>query len=126
MWARGQAWAVYGYTMVYRETRDKEYLRFAEKVADLYIRRLPADLIPYWDFDAPDIPTAPRDASAAAVVASALLELSTLEDDKERADKYYKLAEKMLRNLLRRSIKAVIRILLFCCTLPDTIQPTMR
>lgn len=99
MWARGQAWAVYGYTMVYRETRDKEYLRFAEKVADLYIRRLPADLIPYWDFDAPDIPTAPRDASAAAVVASALLELSTLEDDKERADKYYKLAEKMLRNL---------------------------
>ena len=56
-------------------------------------------MIPYWDFDAPDIPTAPRDASAAAVVASALLELSTLEDDKERADKYYKLAEKMLRNL---------------------------
>ena len=82
----------------------KEYLRFAEKVADLYIRRLPADLIPYWDFDAPDIPTAPRDASAAAVVASALLELSTLEDDKEQADKYYKLAEKMLRNLSTKEV----------------------
>ena len=99
MWARGQAWAIYGYTMVYRETRDKDFLRFAEKVADLYISRLPADLIPFWDFDTPDIPAAPKDASAAAVTASALLELSTLEDDPERSELYYALAKEMLHSL---------------------------
>ena len=99
MWARGQAWAIYGYTMVYRETRDKDFLRFAEKVADLYMSRLPADFIPYWDFDAPDIPNAPKDASAAAITASALLELSTLEDSPERAARYYKKAKEMLHSL---------------------------
>ena len=99
MWARGQAWAIYGYTMVYRETRDKEFLRFAEKLADIYLRRLSPDLIPYWDFDATDIPNAPKDASAAAVTASALLELSTLEDNKKRAVEYYEKAKKMLCNL---------------------------
>lgn len=99
MWARGQSWAIYGYTMVYRETGDKDFLRFAEKVADLYIRRLPTDLIPYWDFDAPNIPNAPKDASAAAITASALLELSTLEDDKVRAKKYREVAVKTLESL---------------------------
>lgn len=74
-------------------------MRFAEKVADLYISRLPADLIPFWDFDAPDIPAAPKDASAAAVTASALLELSTLEDDPERSELYYALAKEMLHSL---------------------------
>lgn len=77
MWARGQAWAIYGYTVVYRETKDPKYLDFAQKVTDVYLERLPEDKVPYWDFDDPDIPNAPRDASAAAVVASALLELST-------------------------------------------------
>ena len=74
-WARGQAWAVYGYTVVYRETKDPKYLDFAQKVTDVYLERLPEDKIPYWDFSAPGIPDAPRDASAASVVASALLEL---------------------------------------------------
>ncbi|WP_290208595.1 glycoside hydrolase family 88 protein [Bacteroides acidifaciens] len=77
MWARGQAWGVYGYTVVYRETKDPKYLDFAQKVTDVYLERLPEDKVPYWDFNAPGIPDAPRDASAAAVVASALLELST-------------------------------------------------
>jgi unsaturated chondroitin disaccharide hydrolase len=77
MWARGQAWAIYGYTVVYRETKDPKYLDFAQKVTDVYLERLPEDKVPYWDFDDPGIPDAPRDASAAAVVASALLELST-------------------------------------------------
>ena len=75
-WARGQAWAIYGYTVVYRETKDPKYLDFVQKVADVYLERLPEDKVPYWDFSAPGIPDAPRDASAAAVVASALLELS--------------------------------------------------
>ena len=77
MWARGQAWAIYGYTVVYRETKDPKYLDFAQKVTDVYSDRLPEDKVPYWDFDDPSIPNAPRDASAGAVVASALLELST-------------------------------------------------
>lgn len=76
MWARGQSWAIYGYTMVYRETQDPKFLDFAQKVTDVYLDRLPEDLVPYWDFDDPNIPDAPRDASAAAVVASALFELS--------------------------------------------------
>ena len=77
MWARGQAWAIYGYTVVYRETKDPKYLDFAQKVTDVYLDSLPEDKVPYWDFDDPSIPDAPRDASAGAVVASALLELST-------------------------------------------------
>src|SRR5688500_7192681 len=99
MWARGQSWAIYGYTMVYRETKDKNFLDFAQKVTDVYLKNLPDDLVPYWDFNAPDIPDAPKDASAAAVVASALLELSTLVEDKATADEYRSKAEKMLVSL---------------------------
>jgi unsaturated chondroitin disaccharide hydrolase len=96
MWARGQSWAIYGYTMVYRETKDSRFLDFAQKVTDVYLSRLPQDLVPYWDFNAPDIPSAPRDASAACVVASALLELSTFVSDKEKAKNYKEKAEQML------------------------------
>ncbi len=99
MWARGQAWAIYGYTMVYRETNDKQFLRFAEKISDIYLTRLPGDYVPYWDFDAPDIPEEPKDASSAAIVASALLELSQLEDNQEKAALYKESALKMLENL---------------------------
>jgi uncharacterized protein YyaL (SSP411 family) len=76
-WARGQAWALYGYTTMYRETRRPEFLAQAGRSARFIMNhpRLPEDGIPYWDFDAPDIPHAPRDASAAAVMASALIEL---------------------------------------------------
>ena len=94
MWARGQAWGIYGYTMVYRFTREPRFLDFAQKIADVYLARLPEDKVPYWDFCDPEIPNASKDASAAAVVASALLELSTYTDGKYRAD-----AEAMLRSL---------------------------
>jgi unsaturated chondroitin disaccharide hydrolase len=99
MWARGQSWAIYGFTMCYRETKRKDFLEFAQKCADIYIKRLPADYIPYWDFDAPGIPNEPRDASAAAVTASALLEMSVLINDKEVAKKYRDYAVKMLTSL---------------------------
>jgi unsaturated chondroitin disaccharide hydrolase len=98
MWARGQAWSIYGYTMVYRETKDPKFLTFAQNVADVYIRRLPEDLIPSWDFDAPATPHAIKDASAAAVTASALLELSQFVD-KPKGDHYRDLAERMLHTL---------------------------
>lgn len=97
-WARGQAWAIYGYTLVYRETRDPKYLDFACKATDVYLKRLPEDMVPYWDFDDPGIPDAPRDASSASVVASALLELHNYCTG-ERRQQYRDAAETMLASL---------------------------
>jgi len=99
MWARGQSWAIYGFTMVYRETKDQQFLNFVQKVSDVYLKNLPADLIPYWDFNAPGIPNAFRDASAAAITASALLELSTFVTNKTKAKMYRRKAEQMLASL---------------------------
>jgi hypothetical protein len=78
-WARGQAWAVYGFTMAFRYTKDTRFLAAARKAADYFIKNLPADKVPFWDFNAPGVPsdTVPRDVSASAVVASGLLELCT-------------------------------------------------
>lgn len=82
-WARGQAWALYGYTMMYREAQDKRYLQQANHIAGylMHHEKMPADKIPYWDFDCPDIPNTVRDASAAAIMASALIELSRYNAD---------------------------------------------
>lgn len=100
MWARGQAWAIYGYTMVYRETKEPRFLDFAQKVANVYLERLPKKMIPCWDFDASKISTdEPKDASAAAITASALLELSTYIKDSKFSHYYYEKAKKMLEKL---------------------------
>lgn len=99
LWGRGQAWAIYGFTMTYRETRDPKFLDFAQKITDVYLERLPEDKIPYWDFDAPNIPNEPKDASAAAIVASALLELSGYVEDEEKAKSYRTQAEQMIEEL---------------------------
>lgn len=81
-WSRGQAWGVYGYTSCYRETRDTAFLQEAVHIADMIMERVKTDdLIPYWDYDAPAGEKTPRDASAAAVTASAFLELSTFVPD---------------------------------------------
>ena len=95
-WARGQAWALYGYTMMYRETGRKAYLDAAENIAGMILNHLPEDGIPYWDFDAPDIPDALRDASAGAIMASAFIELSTLTDESARSEKYLETARTQL------------------------------
>jgi unsaturated chondroitin disaccharide hydrolase len=89
-WARGQAWGLYGYTVMYRKTSDKRYLEQAQKIADFILNHpnLPSDKIPYWDFNADDIPNSLRDASAAAIIASALLELS--DYSKEKKSKVYR------------------------------------
>ena len=99
MWARGQAWAIYGYTMVYRETKDPRFLDFAHKVTSVYLDRLPKDLIPFWDFDAPHTSNEPKDASAAAIVASALIELSGYTKDKALSNEYLIKAKGMLKEL---------------------------
>ena len=91
-WARGQAWAVYGYTACYRYTGDKRYLDHARKVAGFMLddKNMPADLVPYWDYDAPNIPNEPRDVSTAAIIASAFYEMYTYTGDglyKQKADR---------------------------------------
>jgi len=99
-WARGQGWGLYGYTMMYRETGDDAYLKLAEGIADFILNHpnLPADKIPYWDFNAPNIPDARRDASAGAIICSALIELSDYVP-KEKAAQYLEVAKTQLRSL---------------------------
>ena len=105
-WARGQAWGVYGYTMCYRYTHDAKYLEQAEKVYNFIFnnKNLPEDLVPYWDFDAPNIPNEPRDASAAACTASALYELSTYLPDKG----YKETADRIMESLASPSYRAKV------------------
>jgi uncharacterized protein YyaL (SSP411 family) len=97
-WARGQAWGLYGYTMVYRFTKEQDILDHAVAIAEYIIPRLPEDYVPFWDFDAPDIPNDVRDASAGSLIASALIELSAYVDA-EKAARYLSVAENMLREL---------------------------
>ena len=96
-WARGQAWAVYGYTVCYRYTHDRKYLDQAVKTLNFVMQNpnLPDDLIPYWDFDAPNIPNEPRDASSAACIASALYEMNNYLPD----NGYTSLADRIIRSL---------------------------
>ena len=99
LWARGQAWAIYGFTLTYRESKDNEFLVGAMKAADIFLKRLPESHVPFWDFDDPAIPNAPYDASAGAITASALLELSTLCTDRVAGEKYYTAAKNILEAL---------------------------
>lgn len=96
-WARGQAWAVYGYTVCYRYTHDRKYLDQAVKTLNFVMQNpnLPEDLIPYWDFDAPNIPNEPRDASSAACIVSALYEMNNYLPD----NGYTSLADRIIRSL---------------------------
>ena len=119
-WARGQAWAIYGFTMVYRETKDPQFLTCAEGLADFWINHpnMPKDGIPYWDFDVTsemepadwskqrqfDKTNPPRDASAAAIVSSALFELAELSPKNRK--KYYRVAEKTLKTLASDTYRA--------------------
>lgn len=117
-WARGQSWGLYGYVMMYRETGERSYLDFAKNVASFILNHpnMPEDLVPYWDFNAPDLPDdSPyaaqyktyRDASSASILASALIELSTHTEGEESA-LYLAKAEKMLQSLSAEPYKAGI------------------
>ena len=98
-WARGQAWGLYGYTMMARKSGEPAYLSQAENIAKMLLQRLPKDGIPYWDFDAPDIPDALRDASAGAIMASAFIDLARQTADSRLAKQCRRMAEKQLRTL---------------------------
>ncbi|UCS93886.1 glycoside hydrolase family 88 protein [Echinicola marina] len=99
-WARGQAWGLYGYAVMYRATKEQKYLDQAKAIAKFILDHpnMPADKVPYWDFDAPKIPDELRDSSAGAIMAAALLELSDYVDG-ELAEKYNDNAQQMLTTL---------------------------
>jgi unsaturated chondroitin disaccharide hydrolase len=106
-WARGQSWGLYGYTVMYRETGLQRYLDQAQHIAGYLINHpnLPEDKIPYWDYNAPGIPDAKRDASAGAIMASALVELSSYVSEDKRVQ-YLGVAEKQIRSLASSSYMA--------------------
>jgi len=106
-WARGQVWGLYGFTVMYRETKDKKYLEQAKHIAEFILNNpnLPADKIPYWDFNVPNIPNALRDASAGAIMASALLELCRYTDKSEGV-KYFSAAQSIIKTLSSPEYKA--------------------
>lgn len=105
-WARGQAWAIYGYTVAYRFTGDKKYLDHAENVYKFIFnnKNMPEDLVPYWDFDAPGIPNEPRDASSAAIIASALYEMNVHTGN----DTYKQQADKIITSLSTPAYRAEV------------------
>ncbi|NQU55001.1 MAG: glucuronyl hydrolase, partial [Bacteroidetes bacterium] len=105
-WARGQSWAVYSYTVCYRKTRDPKYLAQAESAFGFVANHpnLPEDGVPYWDYNAPNIPDEKRDASSAAILASALYELATYAKSE-----YYKAwADKIMESLASAEYRAAL------------------
>lgn len=106
-WSRGQSWGLYGYTVMYRFTKDKKYLDFARNIAHFILNNpnLPKDKIPFWDYDAPQIPYTERDASAAAIMASALLELGRYTNGSEKQE-FISNAEKILESLSTDNYRA--------------------
>lgn len=106
-WARGQSWGFYGFVTMYRDTREQKYLDQAVNIASFLMNHpnMPEDGIPYWDLDAPGIPDAKRDASAAAIFASGLIELSGYLET-EAADACLAFAEKIVRSLASPAYRA--------------------
>jgi unsaturated chondroitin disaccharide hydrolase len=106
-WARGQVWGLYGFTLMYRETKDKKYLDQANNIAKFILNNpnLPADKIPYWDFNAPNIPDALRDASAGSIMASALLELCRYVN-KADGQNYFNTAQTIIQSLSSPTYKS--------------------
>jgi len=98
-WSRGQAWLIYGFSMAYRYTQDTRFLEAARTAADYYVRNLPADKVPYWDFDVASLTGQPRDSSAAAVAAAGLVELAGFETDTGRALGYRNVARDTIASL---------------------------
>ena len=106
-WSRGQAWGLYGFITMYRDTKNEAYLTLAKNIAEFYLNHpnLPSDFVPYWDFDAGQQPLAYRDASAAAITASALMELGQFTKG-EQKEKYINASVKMLESLSNDTYRA--------------------
>lgn len=107
-WARGQSWGLYGFVLMYRFTKEAQYLEHAKKISKFLLHHpnLPKDKIPYWDYNAKEIPAAYRDVSAASIMASALLELG-IYADKEEKKEYAKAAKKILQSLSTNTYRSM-------------------
>ena len=101
-WSRGQGWAIYGFTMCYRETGDPNFLETAKQVSDYFVDNLPADFVPYYDFLDPSIPNVIKDSSAASIAAAGLLELCGYVSEPALQQKYYQAAKDILVSLCTR------------------------
>jgi unsaturated chondroitin disaccharide hydrolase len=95
-WSRGQAWALYGFTNIYRHSGAERFRAAAERVANFYLHALPPAQVPPWDFRAPDASVAPRDTAAAAIVASGLLDLAAHASTPAASERFRAAAESML------------------------------
>lgn len=98
-WSRGQSWAIYGFTRAYANAGDREFLEAAQHASDWFIAHLPADRVPYWDFQAPKIPDDARDSSAGSMAAAGLIELARLVRDPIARERYHRAAEEILASL---------------------------
>ena len=107
-WSRGQGWGLYGFTMMYRQTGDSKYLKQAIEIGKYIMNHpnMPKDKVPYWDYNAPASKTTPRDASAAALCASAYIELSQYVEDEALATSFLRLAEQMIKSLSSKNYLA--------------------
>jgi unsaturated chondroitin disaccharide hydrolase len=103
-WARGQSWAVAGFTIAYAQTHDARFLDAARRTAAYFLDHLPGDCVPYWDFQAPGIPNAPRDSSAAAIAADGLVKLSRLDPDPTQAESELSAAGGLLTGLITQDL----------------------
>ena len=102
-WSRGEAWAIHGFSTAYRYTADPAMRATAEKAADYFLAHLPADKVPYWDFNLPSTAGQPRDSSAAAIAAAGLVDLASQEPDPARAQTYLGGARDILASLSTRA-----------------------
>lgn len=99
-WSRGQAWGIYGFAGAYEATKEKLFLSVAEKLADYFIKNLPTDYVPYWDFNDPRIPDASKDSSAAAIACSGLITLSQLSGRRRFGDAAYRILRSLSTNYM--------------------------
>lgn len=104
-WSRGQAWAIYGFALAYKYTKDKKFLITAEKLVDYYLANCPSDYVPYWDFNDPEIPNTVKDSSAAAITASGLLDLSKLTGEEKFREVAMNILNSLCDNYLSREEK---------------------
>lgn len=108
-WSRGQAWALYGFALAYKTSEERRFLERAEGLANYFIRNLPDDYVPYWDFDDPKIPDTIKDSSAAAIACSGLLTLSDLSKNEEYKRVAIKILNSLSRNYLAEKSDAMLK-----------------